>query len=109
MPIWRRILTQIAGCALTPEYASPEQFRREPINAYRLGADIHRSNLLHPSSRYHSPMGAVIAASRYNFRIKNNLDEPISYLFEFYIHRGTSGSEWDPVGSHATCAHRGDD
>lgn len=32
--------------------------------------------------------GGVIAASRYNFRIKNNLDEPISYLFEFYIHRG---------------------
>jgi hypothetical protein len=33
-------------------------------------------------------MGGVIATSRYNFRIKNNLDEPISYLFEFYIHRG---------------------
>ena len=33
-------------------------------------------------------MGGIIAASRYNFKIKNNLDEPISYLFEFYIHRG---------------------
>jgi hypothetical protein len=32
--------------------------------------------------------GGIIAASRYNFKIKNNLNEPISYLFEFYIHRG---------------------
>ena len=33
-------------------------------------------------------MGGMIGVSRYNFRIKNNLDEPIAYLFEFYIHRG---------------------
>jgi hypothetical protein len=32
--------------------------------------------------------GGGIAVSRYNFRIKNNLDEPIAYLFEFYIRRG---------------------
>lgn len=28
------------------------------------------------------------AVSRYNFKIKNNLDEPIAYLFEFAIDRG---------------------
>lgn len=32
--------------------------------------------------------GGGIAVSRYNFKIKNNLDEPIAYLFEFYIRRG---------------------
>jgi hypothetical protein len=32
--------------------------------------------------------GGGVAVSRYNFRIKNNLDEPIAYLFEFFIERG---------------------
>ena len=44
-------------------------------------------------SKWAQPMpferrGGMIGVSRYNFRIKNNLDEPIAYLFEFYIHRG---------------------
>lgn len=38
-------LTQIAGCALTPEYASPEQIRREPIgvasDVYSLGVMLY--------------------------------------------------------------------